>query len=205
MKDTYYSLNDYELLYMMRAGDPMAFELLLEKYEDYVKYLMSKYAEYIGTPTKEELYQECRILFVSLADSYREDQNCRFLTYLVNGIRNRINNYYRVQRRNQSQFNFVSLDSCVREDAGATLLDLIDPKNAFFQPEFEWRYAALVEELRTVLMSLSEKEKMVWTLMNQKLTYEEAAQKMGISRKQFDNLRLRLKKKIVFQIMKEKI
>ena len=53
-------------------------------------------------------------------------------------------------------------------------------------------------------MTLSEKEKMVWTLMNQKLTYEEAAQKMGISRKQFDNLRLRLKKKIVFQIMKEK-
>ena len=41
MKDTYYSLNDYELLYMMRAGDPVAFELLLEKYEDYVKYLMS--------------------------------------------------------------------------------------------------------------------------------------------------------------------
>ena len=46
-----------------------------------------------------------------------------------------------------------------------------------------------------------EKEKMVWSLMNEKLSYEEAARIMGITRKQFDNLRLRLKKKIVFTIM----
>ena len=37
--------------------------------------------------------------------------------------------------------------------------------------------------------------------MNEKLSYEEAARIMGITRKQFDNLRLRLKKKIVFTIM----
>ena len=81
------------------------------------------------------------------------------------------------------------------------MIDLIDPKNAFYQPEYEWRYAELVEALRDMLMSLSEKEKMVWSLMNEKLSYEEAARIMGITRKQFDNLRLRLKKKIVFTIM----
>ena len=138
---------------------------------------------------------------LSLVESYREDQGCRFLTYVVNGVRNRIGNRNRVHQRSTKGIKFVSLDSCVNEEAGGFLIDLIDPKNAFYQPEYEWRYADLVEALRNMLMSLSEKEKMVWSLMNEKLSYEEAARIMGITRKQFDNLRLRLKKKIVFTIM----
>jgi RNA polymerase sporulation-specific sigma factor len=201
MKDNLYSMNDYELLYMVRAKDTNALELLLKKYEQYMSYLMVKQFEPDGITSKEDLQQECRILLLSLVESYREDQGCRFLTYVVNGVRNRIGNRNRVHQRSTKGIKFVSLDSCVNEEAGGFLIDLIDPKNAFYQPEYEWRYADLVEALRNMLMSLSEKEKMVWSLMNEKLSYEEAARIMGITRKQFDNLRLRLKKKIVFTIM----
>jgi RNA polymerase sporulation-specific sigma factor len=201
MKDNLYSMNDYELLYMVRAKDTNALELLLKKYEQYMSYLMVKQFEPDGITSKEDLQQECRILLLSLVESYREDQGCRFLTYVVNGVRNRIGNRNRVHQRSTKGIKFVSLDSCVNEEAGGSLIDLIDPKNAFYQPEYEWRYAELVEALRDMLMSLSEKEKMVWSLMNEKLSYEEAARIMGITRKQFDNLRLRLKKKIVFTIM----
>ena len=194
-------MNDYELLYMVRTKDANALELLLKKYEQYMSYLMIKQFEPDGITSKEDLQQECRILLLSLVESYREDQDCRFLTYLVNGVRNRIGNRNRVHQRSTKGIKFVSLDSCVNEEAGGFLIDLIDPKNAFYQPEYEWRYADLVEALRNMLMSLSEKEKMVWSLMNEKLGYEEAARIMGITRKQFDNLRLRLKKKIVFTIM----
>ena len=201
MKDNLYSMNDYELLYMVRAKDTNALELLLKKYEQYMSYLMVKQFEPDGITSKEDLQQECRILLLSLVESYREDQDCRFLTYLVNGVRNRIGNRNRIHQRSTKGIKFISLDSCVNEEAGGALIDLIDPKNAFYQPEYEWRYADLVEALRNMLMSLSEKEKMVWSLMNEKLSYEEAARIMGITRKQFDNLRLRLKKKIVFTIM----
>ena len=201
MKDNLYSMNDYELLYMVRTKDANALELLLKKYEQYMSYLMIKQFEPDGITSKEDLQQECRILLLSLVESYREDQGCRFLTYVVNGVRNRIGNRNRVHQRSTKGIKFVSLDSCVNEEAGGFLIDLIDPKNAFYQPEYEWRYADLVEALRNMLMSLSEKEKMVWSLMNEKLSYEEAARIMGITRKQFDNLRLRLKKKIVFTIM----
>ena len=201
MKDNLYSMNDYELLYMVRTKDANALELLLKKYEQYMSYLMVKQFEPDGITSKEDLQQECRILLLSLVESYREDQGCRFLTYVVNGVRNRIGNRNRVHQRSTKGIKFVSLDSCVNEEAGGFLIDLIDPKNAFYQPEYEWRYADLVEALRNMLMSLSEKEKMVWSLMNEKLSYEEAARIMGITRKQFDNLRLRLKKKIVFTIM----
>lgn len=201
MKDNLYSMNDYELLYMVRTKDANALELLLKKYEQYMSYLMIKQFEPDGITSKEDLQQECRILLLSLVESYREDQDCRFLTYVVNGVRNRIGNRNRVHQRSTKGIKFVSLDSCVNEEAGGSLIDLIDPKNAFYQPEYEWRYADLVEALRNMLMSLSEKEKMVWSLMNEKLSYEEAARIMGITRKQFDNLRLRLKKKIVFTIM----
>ena len=201
MKDNLYSMNDYELLYMVRTKDADALELLLNKYEQYMSYLMVKQFEPDGITSKEDLQQECRILLLSLVESYREDQGCRFLTYVVNGVRNRIGNRNRVHQRSTKGIKLVSLDSCVNEEAGGSLIDLIDPKNAFYQPEYEWRYADLVEALRNMLMSLSEKEKMVWSLMNEKLSYEEAARIMGITRKQFDNLRLRLKKKIVFTIM----
>ena len=194
-------MNDYQLLYMVRTKDANALELLLKKYEQYMSYLMIKQFEPDGITSKEDLQQECRILLLSLVESYREDLDCRFLTYVVNGVRNRVGNRNRVHQRSTKGIKFVSLDSCVNEEAGGFLIDLIDPKNAFYQPEYEWRYADLVEALRNMLMSLSEKEKMVWSLMNEKLSYEEAARIMGITRKQFDNLRLRLKKKIVFTIM----
>ena len=201
MKDTLYSLNDYELLYMMRTNDAMALELLLQKYEHYMNFLLAKYISDDGFMSKEDLQQECRILLITLAESYRDDQNCRFLTYLVNGIRNRIGNCNRVHQRSIKGLKFVSLDSCVNEEAGGFLIDLIDPKNPFYQPEYEWRYVDLVEVLRELLMSLSEKEKMVWSLMNENLSYEKAAEIMGVNRKQYDNLKVRLKKKIVLKIM----
>ena len=200
MKDTFCSLNDYELLYMIRAKDALAIELLLQKYENYMNHLMAKYVSEDGT-SKDDLHQECKILLITLAESYREDQGCRFLTYLVNGIRNRIGSRQRVHQRSLQGIKFVSLDSRINEEVNGSLIDLIDPRNAFYQPEYEWRYAESVEVLRETLMSLSEKEKMVWSLMNEKLSYEECARILGITRKQFDNLRLRLKKKIVLKIM----
>ena len=200
MKDTLYSLNDYELLYMMRAKDALALELLLQKYEHYINFLLAKYISDDEFMSKEDLQQECKILLITLAESYRDDQDCRFLTYLVHGIRNRIGNCNRVHQRSIKGLKFVSLDSCVNEEAGGFLIDLIDPKNAFYQPDYEWRFAGLVEELRELLMSLSDKEKMVWSLMNEKLSYEKAAQIMGVNRKQYDNLKVRLKKKILLKI-----
>lgn len=201
MKDDFDSLNDYELLYMIRTGDDMAFEMLLEKYEHYIQFLLEKQTEGTWLTSKEDLKQECYILLVSLAESFREDLGCSFLTYLVSCVRKRISNYQRVEMKNRYGFKTISLDSCISEDVGA-LIDVIDPKKAFYQPEYECRYTELIEKMKALLLSLPEKEKIVWDLMNRKLSYEEAAQVMGVTRKQFDNLRLRLKKKIVFCIMK---
>ena len=70
MKDNLYSMNDYELLYMVRAKDTNALELLLKKYEQYMSYLMVKQFEPDGITSKEDLQQECRILLLSLVESY---------------------------------------------------------------------------------------------------------------------------------------
>ena len=69
MKDTLYSLNDYELLYMVRTKDATALQLILQKYEQYMNYLMARYIEPDGISSKEDLQQECRILLLSLVES----------------------------------------------------------------------------------------------------------------------------------------
>lgn len=202
MREELYSLNDNELLYMMRTGDSEAHRLLLEKYENYIKMMLEKYVDMPDLVSMDDLGQECRILLLELSETYRSDQGCRFLTYLVNGIQYRINNMNRVEHRKAKRFQSISLDMFVSEDSDSTLLDILDSKHAFYQPEYEWRYAESVKKLDQLLRSLSEKEKVVWRLMNEKLSYEEAARIMGVTRKQFDNMRLRLKKKIVFCVMK---
>ena len=113
MKDNLYSMNDYELLYMVRAKDANALELLLKKYEQYMSYLMVNHFEPDGITSKEDLQQECRILLLSLVESYREDQGCRFLTYLVNGVRIRIGNRNRVHQRSEKGIKFVYSDEAV--------------------------------------------------------------------------------------------
>ncbi len=202
MRGELYSLNDNELLYMMRTGDSEAHRLLLEKYENYIKMMLERHVNMPDLNSMDDLGQECRILLLELSDTYRADQGCRFLTYLVNGIQYHINNLNRVEHRKMKRFKAISLDMFVSEDSDSTLLDILDSKYAFYQPEYEWRYAESVKNLSQLLQSLSEKEKVVWRLMNENLSYEEAARIMGVTRKQFDNMRLRLKKKIVYCVMK---
>lgn len=201
-----YTLNDYELLYLIRTGDSIAHRMLLAKYENYMQVLMDRFVEGNEVEMREDLMQECRILLADLCMRYREDQNCSFLTFLVNGIRNRIKSITRKEQRRLKNIRTVSLDSFVKEEGiSITYGDYLDCRCAFYQPDFEWRYADSIEQLIKLLNSLSEKEKKVWELMNEGISYEDAAEIMGISRKQFDNMRLRLKKKIVFSIMKSDI
>jgi len=164
---------------------------------------MDRFVDGNLSESREDLKQECRILLADLCMRYREDQGCRFLTFLVNGLKNHLKSKKRTEKRKMKDVKFVSLDSYVSEDeSGISYGEYINPKNAFFQPEYEWRYADSIRQLKDLLESLSEKEKQVWKLMNEDVTYEQAAEIMGISRKQFDNMRLRLKKRIVFCIMK---
>lgn len=201
-----YTLNDYELLYLIRTGDSTAHRMLLAKYENYMQVLMDRFVEGTEVEMREDLMQECRILLADLCMRYREDQNCSFLTFLVNGIRNRIKSITRKEQRRLKNIRTVSLDSFVKEEGiSITYGDYLDCRSAFYQPDFEWRYADSIEQLMKLLNSLSDKEKKVWELMNEGIGYEDAADIMGISRKQFDNMRLRLKKKIVFSIMKSDI
>lgn len=201
--DDNYNSNDNELLYLIRTGDPIAQQMLLDKYENYMMVLMDRFVDGNLSESREDLKQECRILLADLCMRYREDQGCRFLTFLVNGLKNHLKSKKRTEKRKMKDVKFVSLDSYVSEDeSGISYGEYINPKNAFFQPEYEWRYADSIRQLKELIESLSEKEKQVWKLMNEDVTYEQAAEIMGISRKQFDNMRLRLKKRIVFCIMK---
>ena len=201
--DKVYTLNDYELLYMIRTGDSMAYQMLLEKYEHYILVLLDRFVRNSDIDVRDDLKQECQILFTELCMSFRDDQQCRFLTYLSNGILNCMRSIQRKEQRKMKNIKLISLDSCVNEEGSNIRYgDYLDSGYRFFQPEYQWRYADSVNHLKNLLQTLTDKEKAVWKLMNEEVSYEQAAEIMGISRKQFDNLRLRLKKKIVLCIMK---
>lgn len=203
MKKELYLTNDNELLYMIRSGDPMAYQLMLEKYENYIQALMEQFADDSKAEMRDDLNQECRILLMDLCERYRDDQECRFITFLVGGVRNRLKSIQKAEKRKRRRMKTVSLDSFVSED-GDPLIDIMNAGHMFYQPEFEWRYAHSVTQLNELLEKLTDKERLVWQLMNDDASYEEAAEVMGVTAKQFDNMRLRLKKKIVFAIMDDK-
>ena len=108
--DDNYNSNDNELLYLIRTGDPIAQQMLLDKYENYMMVLMDRFVDGNLSESREDLKQECRILLADLCMRYREDQGCRFLTFLVNGLKNHLKSKKRTEKRKMKDVKFVSLD-----------------------------------------------------------------------------------------------
>lgn len=77
--EEYYE-NDYELLYLIRQKDEMAFAALMHKYEEIADKLIKKYIGACKSGLSEDDYlQLARLKLVQTIDDYREDQEASFI------------------------------------------------------------------------------------------------------------------------------
>lgn len=154
MEEVYY--NDYELLYLIRQKNDMAFALLMKKYEEIAIMLMKKYSRTYKIGISEDDYlQMARIKLLQSINEYREDQEASFYHYFCNVFHNLLIDLYRHSLREK---HIVSLDSCIQEEEGSyCLLDIMEKPNESFYVSYEFQHR--VNSRKETLSSL---EKEFW-------------------------------------------
>ena len=180
------SLSDEQLVLLCREGDDAAFRLLAARF---FLTLSKKAVDYSrrGAET-DDLVQEGLIALHEAVSGYREDRGASFRTYADVCIRNRM---ISALRRINARRNRINDEAASIEEA-----DLLpsppenDPQNAVIIAE---ELKALQDHLRN---SLSQTESAVLRLYFEGMTYEQIAERLGISRKSADNAIQRVRKKI---------
>ena len=204
-KRNYKELNDYELLYLIYQSDDLAFNELSCKYEAYIIYLVdSIYRTDPCGVSKEDCIQECKLRFYEAVKSFRDDQGCSFLTYLTVCVKRKMMGFQRYKHQYvQRAVGMMSLDMMIGEDEQSYLVDNIRCKDKMLEPEYRTRYNDSVRKVNSFIMDLSEQDQKIWQMMNADLSYQQAADLIGISKKTYDNRCQSIKRRIIRSIYQE--
>ena len=198
-------MNPYELLYMSRTGDTYAVRALFNLYKPILIHEVRNAIE--SCPCLniywDDLMQECMLALCKAAESYREDRGSSFATFLTIVIRNTMITYTRAVKRKQlGRVNHMySLDSMISENNPA--IETLEQKNRLTDPEYVLRMNQARDRLMEQISKLSPKEQQVLQSWMNGSSYSDSAQEMGITTKQFDGRKQRVRKKIKKSILEK--
>jgi RNA polymerase sigma factor (sigma-70 family) len=189
--------NYYELLYMSRQGCEDALMALFHQCMETVRLIarMQVSHDEMFQPYCDDIIQEVSSAVFTAAETYREDQNTRFETYLSVIVRKRIWRVMARMRRYLSRYGYMSsLDALTPE--GDSYYEIIEQRNPMNDPVYAMEYHEASANLYDCLRHMKPKELDAvgsW-MMNE--TYRDAAERNGIPVKTWDGRRSRAAKKI---------
>lgn len=102
----YVPANDYELLYLIRDGNSIAYRVLYEKYLHLIRKMYRENGR-IQHFIYQDYQQECLMCLEEALHSYREDRNSTFFSYFVLLVRRKT---IKLLRGTQLQFKEQSVE-----------------------------------------------------------------------------------------------
>lgn len=196
---TLQNINDYELLYMIRQSDDYALQLLLKKYDAYLWSLIKEYFEgYLPGLDREDLHAMAYLKVLDAIEQYNEEKGCSFCTYLTLCVTRRLNTLRHVALREKKRYypGMLSLDAFTHELGGSYIVDTVENNQQCFDPDFYVQYQELLRKIRLFIDELSPIEMKVWDCMMKNYSYQEAASRLGMKKKSYDNSVFRIRKKL---------
>ena len=190
--------NPYELLYMRRTGDEWAEKELLRQYTPLIRselhniLIQSRRMEIY----KEDFLQEGMIAIDQAADSYREDQNAGWLTFLVLVVRRKYASMVRHLRTKSRvhMHDVLPLDGFVAETGGS--YDFLRDPDPMHNPVYRFDYVEAAERYKSAYEGLLPIEKETLRQLEKYGSYREASTAMGITYKSFDGRMQRIRRKL---------
>lgn len=189
--------NPYELLYMSHF-DEYAQVALLRQYSPLIKSLVSgcisKYHP-LGD-YRDDLIQEGQIALSQAAETYRNDQEASFLTYLMIVVKRRLWAECRklYNRITAGGAGIVRLDSMVNEDE--PLYGTVPQQDPFCDPVYYTEYVSALERLRKVYRKMNEEEVQLVQCWINRDRYADGAKKLDMSIKTYESRLQRVRKKV---------
>jgi len=190
---------DLSLIQQIRAGNRRAQEALIQKYVPMVKYIVRKH--HGGFLEFDDLVQEGLIGLFSAICEYRPDRfDVKFSSFAYLCIQRKVYNAIKQASGNKHRLlnQAVSLHSYINSEETRTVLDCLADDNAVNDPTFVAEDRLLTEQLKLALReTLSLLELRVAFLLLDGYSIQEMEREFGLTPKQVDNARTRIKKKLL--------
>ena len=196
--NSYKEMSDEDLINIIKSGDKLALEFLIEKYKELVNMKVSKF--FMIGAEREDIVQEGLIGLFKAVKSYNPEKQNSFKTFANLCIERQLITAIKTQNRQKHVplNSYLSLNTVAYEDdEESNLLDIFnahkieDPLETITKQE----YYKTVE--KAIDNSLSDFEKQVLNHYMQGETYIQIAQKLETPVKSVDNAIQRIRKKAI--------
>lgn len=122
----YKDLNDYELIYMVRENDDSSYDILFNKYLPVIRRISSEYYNLFSDYGYDfcDFLQEGYLGFQKALDSFNEDNNTLFYTFLIICLKRHLKCFCKritCESKNINRYQFVDIDSTEIEDLGRNI------------------------------------------------------------------------------------
>lgn len=200
-------IRDEDLIEMIKAGDKLALDHLINRYRNLVNIKVSKY--YIIGAEKEDIVQEGLIGLYKAIRSYQPDKQNSFKSFASICIERQLITAIKTSNRQKHMplNSYISLNKDAydnEDDSNNTdLMEILDanviedPLDMLTKKE----YYQIVEN--TIDKSLSDFEKKVLNCYIQGESYVEIAQRLDMPVKSIDNAIQRIRKKAIREMQNE--
>ena len=181
----YSPVKDEELVSLCKSNNNDALSVLTERYIPTARLYASRFS---GPYTeKEDLAQEGMLGFIAAVYSFDETKGFTFSTFAGSCIRNRIISAVRaISSKKQIPFELI----VPLEEKSSLISDAKSPEESFISQAEAERISTLIES------ELSAKEKEVFLLFLQGMSYEQIAAKTAATAKSVDGTLQRVRKKL---------
>jgi RNA polymerase sporulation-specific sigma factor len=194
-------INDYEMIYYILQNNEYCFELLVQKYEKYIYYIINLYKKqytYIGYEDSD-LYNEALILLYECIFTYQDEYNVKFSSYYLSCLKRKL--FFLLKRNisNKNKLNnyALSLDQPLKDDTNNNLYTIIDNQEKSVSETINDKYY-IEESIKLLRKKMSEQELHIVHLYFQGYSYQDISGFLFIDTKKVDNT-IQKYKKIVRQ------
>ena len=199
--NNYNEMSDEDLINIIKSGDKLALEFLIDKYKDLVNMKVSKF--FMIGAEKEDIVQEGLIGLFKAVKSYNPDKQNSFKTFANLCIERQLITAIKSSNRQKHMplNSYLSLNGVAYEDdEDSNLIDIFnahqieDPLDTITKKEYYKTVESAIDK------SLSTFEKQVLNRYMQGESYVQIAEKLDTPVKSIDNAIQRIRKKAIKSI-----
>lgn len=178
--------NDSELLYLIHQKNESALRILIQKYDESIRYLIRDCRKK-GGYTMDDYYQLAMMKLLFAVEGYRSDKNSSFAHFYTEIVRRTFIDHYRKCNSYNGYMDAfcVSFDSVICEES--TNYTYIDQASMSYHHAYSTNDIDVTELIKECKRRLNKVERNILGLRLLGYTYHQIAEKMNINVKKVDN------------------
>ena len=186
-------ISENELIYLAQENDEQAKDILYQKYKSFIYSIIDKSKKKYNflTTDIEDLKLECRLIFYNAIDTFNQDKEAKFSTYIKLCIESKLKDTIKrnLTKKARLENNTISLD---KEVDGIDLYDILGDEKT----NIENNYIDIENISKIINKGLSIHEKEILKLVIKGKDVQEIATLLSMDSKKIYNTIYRLKTKL---------